>query len=404
MVDQRRTNPIPETIQAIPTLPTTAKLYRIAASRYWQVRVFKGKRLLRKSTKAESLADAIKFAKNFYDEILYKETRNIPLVESPTFEKVVTDLLKEDEGKVARGERKKRLVYDQKIAFNKDILPFFRKMPLKDINYQHIQGFIAHLRTTGEHRKKPLGSKSIVIYLGYLKKVLKHAAKLNLLDKQPIFPEVRRVDTPRQWFSGDDYELLKVTLRNAIKKKVVVRGNQITDELRLLCSFMISTFTRVSDINILKNRDIKIKKKGKHNYLLISLTSKVKERDVVSLASAVGVFNELQKINARHGFGKPDDYTFFPAFQNRRYAWHTMNRQFNYILKKSNLKKSSQGRVRSLGSLRHTSIMFAADASEMDHLTLASNARTSVDMLERHYLSHRTPEMNVARIQSKRKF
>src|ERR1019366_10709549 len=86
-----------------------------------------------------------------------------------------------------------------------------------------------------------------------------------------------------------------------------------------------------------------------------------------------------------------------------RYAWSTINRQFNYILEQAKLKKSNQGRVRSLGSLRHTSIMFAADASEMDHLTLASNARTSVDMLERHYLSHRTPEMNVARIQSKRK-
>src|ERR1019366_6740536 len=107
-----------------------------------------------------------------------------------------------------------------------------------------------------------------------------------------------------------------------------------------------------SDIKILKNKDIKVKKRGKHNYLLIALTSKVKEREIVSLASAVGVFKELQKINGKRGFGKQDDYTFFPALKNRRYAWHTMNRQFNYILEKANLKKSNQGRVRSLGSLR----------------------------------------------------
>jgi hypothetical protein len=38
----------------------------------------------------------------------------------------------------------------------------------------------------------------------------------------------------------------------------------------------------------------------------------------------------------------------------------------------------------------------------IDHLTLAINARTSVDMLERFYVSHLTGEMNIDLLQSKR--
>jgi hypothetical protein len=39
---------------------------------------------------------------------------------------------------------------------------------------------------------------------------------------------------------------------------------------------------------------------------------------------------------------------------------------------------------------------------DLDLLTLARNARTSVEMIERFYANHLTPEMNVAKIHSMR--
>jgi hypothetical protein len=45
------------------------QIYRIPASSSWQVRLFVGRKYLRKSTKCEGEREAIEFAKRFYDEV-----------------------------------------------------------------------------------------------------------------------------------------------------------------------------------------------------------------------------------------------------------------------------------------------------------------------------------------------
>ena len=62
------------------------------------------------------------------------------------------------------------------------------------------------------------------------------------------------------------------------------------------------------------------------------------------------------------------------------------------------------GRKRTLCSLRHTAIMYRLLYGQgIDTLTLARNARTSVQMIERFYASSLTGEMNVGMLQSKRR-
>ncbi len=62
------------------------------------------------------------------------------------------------------------------------------------------------------------------------------------------------------------------------------------------------------------------------------------------------------------------------------------------------------GRARTLYCLRHTAIMFRLLYGQgIDVLTLARNARTSVQMIERFYASALDGEMNVAMLQSRRK-
>jgi hypothetical protein len=61
------------------------------------------------------------------------------------------------------------------------------------------------------------------------------------------------------------------------------------------------------------------------------------------------------------------------------------------------------GRLRTLYCLRHTSIMFRLLYGQgIDMLTLARNARTSVQMIERFYASALDGEMNVGMLQSRR--
>jgi hypothetical protein len=81
-----------------------------------------------------------------------------------------------------------------------------------------------------------------------------------------------------------------------------------------------------------------------------------------------------------------------------------MGRHFDYIVRKADLKISASGEPRTLYSLRHTAIMFRLQNSEnLDLLTLAKNARTSVEVIQRFYGSHHEAEKNIESIQSMKK-
>jgi hypothetical protein len=73
-----------------------------------------------------------------------------------------------------------------------------------------------------------------------------------------------------------------------------------------------------------------------------------------------------------------------PQHENRDYALKEISRQFTAILEITNLRKDSEGRSRTLYSLRHTAIMTAVrQGIPIEHI--ASNARTSTDMINRFY-------------------
>ena len=63
----------------------------------------------------------------------------------------------------------------------------------------------------------------------------------------------------------------------------------------------------------------------------------------------------------------------------------------------------THGKARTLYCLRHTAITFRLLYGQgIDMLTLARNARTSIDMIENFYASGLAGEMNVDMLQSRR--
>ena len=76
---------------------------------------------------------------------------------------------------------------------------------------------------------------------------------------------------------------------------------------------------------------------------------------------------------------------------------------FSWILKDLEIKQGPHGVERTLYSLRHTAITFRLIyGGSIDLLTLARNARTSVEMIEKFYASTLSAEMNIDLLQSKR--
>lgn len=87
---------------------------------------------------------------------------------------------------------------------------------------------------------------------------------------------------------------------------------------------------------------------------------------------------------------QPEDFVFFPDYPNRKTVLGNINRQFNYLLDRSDLKLVSDGTKRSLYSLRHYSLQTRLRKSKgkVNIYTLAKVAGTSVEQLERFYLKN----------------
>ena len=320
----------------------------------------------------------------------------LPLGSSPVFKKVADELIIEQEQLIERGERSDKLNINDKQKLEKDILPRFGGMNLKDITYKHLNEYASLLS------QRDLKPATINNHLNLIHKVLTLGQRENLIQTIPQFPKVKREDSPRGWFNLDEYELLKETIKNQIKLKTNIRGHEITDEIRFLVTFMVNTFLRPSDIKHLRHRNIQVVN-DKNTYLRIQTdSSKTINSPIVSMQDAVGIYNDLIKFQISKERGiKREDFIFFPHLPNREFALQTMRRQFDHILDIAALKNTPTGAPRTLYSCRHSAIMFRLTMGEsIDLLTLARNARTSVSMIERFYAKPLQGEMNIDKIQS----
>ena len=175
-------------------------------------------------------------------------------------------------------------------------------------------------------------------------------------------------------------------------------------EMNWLIRFMVYTFLRPGDIRQLKNKHIEIIS-GKFNYLRLTPPQiKRHKAPTVSLPQAVNIYKTVLKHHTAQGFGGPEDYVFFPEEKNRLRALNTIGWLFNWIMNYLGLKAGPHGADRSFYSLRHTAITFRLIfGGNIDLLTLARNARTSVEMIEKFYASTLSAEMNIQLLHSKRR-
>ncbi len=398
--NKHRSVPLKDTISKIGKgYPDKLVIFKIPASSFWWVRYYTQGRILKKSTKTDNQKVATEFAKRFYEDILLRERNLLPLSANRSFEKCARLLLEEQDDLIKRGERNPKLNLNDRQKLDKDILPFFADYNVKEITYKHINDYV---RTLAERNLKPT---TIKVHLNLIHKILMLALRENIVDRLPPMPKVKLVDSPRGWFSNEEYEKLKRTAIKLADDQVIVRYHQITREMYLLILFMVNTFLRPSDIKTLRNRNVQVVK-GEHNYLRIQTdTSKTTKSAVVSMEAAVGIYKDITTLQKSLDRPRgPEDFVFFPHLPNRDFALQTMQRQFDEILTVSKLKKSGAGEPRTLYSLRHTAIMFRLTMGDhIDLLSLARNARTSVDMIERFYARPLQAEMNVEKIQSMRK-
>ena len=349
--------------------------------------MFVDRKYVRKSTGTDDKKQAIEFAKKLYDTIRINQRLDIS-VHTDTFHACAQHLMRRQESLVATAQRDRRIVIEDGRKLKRDILPFFGTMGVADITATTLDDYVAKV---GSQRK--LSPSTLAKHLVVIRKVLGEAQRRSFLKALPPFPSIRRKDSPRPYFTIEEYRKLRKTAKSLAKEGLSVRGVPLTEEIYDFIVFAMNVFVRPSDLKLLRHRDVEVitEQRGATTVGYLSIippNSKTVVRESISMPTAAVVYERLRQRNEAFGTAKSDDFVFFPQYPNREYALQTIRRQFEFVLERSGLRKDRLGRNRTLYSLRHSALMYRFLKGNVDVFVLARNALTSVGQLERFYLSH----------------
>jgi hypothetical protein len=412
---RHRTVPIPASITPIPGYPSKLVIFRTNASHYWQVRCYLKGKTYKQSLRTTNRGVAFRAARDFF-HTKTAELYGLSLVERPDtgrlFKDLVTPMLTLERARMERGEFSESGLRILQNRLHKSILPYFGDMQVKDITYVQMGEFVSSMSREG------LSSTTIQQHLVATRKVLNYAHSLGIIANIPAAPTVKIISKPRGSFSLGEYRQLVRTARQQIGHRIAIHSTErskrgadkleryamVSPDLHMLIGFMVNSFVRPSDIKNLQHKHVTVVR-GQHVYLRLNLPeSKKHDKPIVTLAAAVRVYERLVLMNKARGYASPDDYLFLPEMQDRKKAVEFAGYQFQHILETAGIGgNAANGMTRTLYSLRHTCITFRLlYGKRIDLITLARNARTSVEMIERFYSSNLSAEMNIDLLQGKR--
>lgn len=410
------TNPVPESIAFVPGYPHKLRIFLTRASCYWQVRCFFKGKTYTKSLKTHRRKEALRLARDYYNTMLIRVYGEEYIERTPTdqclFRSLVPKVEAIEEARVKRGDLSANGLRIFRNRMDKNVLPFFGDMAVEAVDYGTLNDFVLHIS------KNKASPTTISQYLTAVRRVLTYAASKSIIKFLPIFPKVKIVDSPRSSFSAGEYLRLYRTARFCIGEDVPISKTEaskwqmgkvdrhfyVPEELRWVVRFMVNSFIRPTDLRHLQHQHVEIVRND-YTYLRLNLPeSKKHDRPIVTMPAAVAVYEKLLLHAKAKGYGGRYDYLFMPQIGDRKKAIEQLAACFKHVLITAKLDKSPKdGKQRTLYCLRHTSITFRLLYGEgIDLITLARNARTSVEMIERFYSSNLSAEMNIGMLHSRR--
>lgn len=289
------------------------------------------------------------------------------------------------------------------------LVPGLERYALESIDTPTVQSFIDGLMPDVKR-------STVRQILMALRRVFHHAIANHLMDRIPVMPRIKGDSVPRGAFTAHEYLSLWRTARAMTTapdtRKVSHRDRcgglfakdvPLHPDMPALIRFMVNCFIRPTDLKWMQHRHVQIVE-GKYRYLRLELPeSKRHTTQIVSMRPAVRLYKQIFQHARSSGHAAPTDYVFLPEVRDRKVAMMIIDVHFRRLLEETGIRHGKRGQIRTLYSLRHTSIMFRLlYGSGIDLLTLARNARTSVEMIEKFYASELSAEMNIGLLHSRR--
>jgi integrase len=331
------------------------------------------------------------------------------------FDVLADQLIEQENQRVKRGELSAASVGILKNRLNAHVLPHFKYIPPSQVTPMMMDAFVKRLTDS------QLSSTTVSQYLVVVRKLLKLAIRHGFLREVPELPSVKVANRPRSMLNLQEYAAVVRTAHRLVRRGdkapeikastghrerfwVQPRHLSLPPDMAWVIRFMVNSFVRPGDLRQLQHKHVQVVR-GSSVYLRMTLPqTKRHDAPMVTLRPAVQVYEAALAQARRDGHGGPDDYVFLPAESDRNYALAVLGFWFKWVMREAGVaSEDAMGRLRTLYCLRHTSIMFRLLYGQgIDMLTLARNARTSVQMIERFYASALDGEMNVAMLQSRR--
>ena len=415
-----RTVPIASSITAVPNYPSKLVIYKIAASKYWQMRCYMAGSTHKASARTTNQRIALNAAREFYELLCSRNRITAPDDHKPaatakvkphmTFAAVCAQMFRDESARVERGEFNRGSLQVLRNRLDAHILPAFGAKHIAAVDYTLILSFAHKLSSQ-------FSSTTVSQYMVAVRKVMLHAQRTGVIDAAPEMPRIKVVSAPRSAFTPTEYwQMVRgaramtgrqhtLGTQHLRKHHQVMRADAyMPPDMAWVITFMVNSFIRPSDIKTLKHKHVEVVRQGAVQYLRLTLPeTKSHSAPIVTLQPAVRVYQQLLKQRTTSGQANANDYLFLPQHKDRDYALKVLSVMFSWLLDELGIKQSAHGTNRTMYCLRHSAITFRLlYGSGIDLLTLARNARTSVDMIQRFYASTVSPEQNIRMLHSKR--
>ena len=332
--------------------------------------------------------------------------------DSPTVAAVAERLLLDEGLRAERGAMSQASVGILRNRLKLHILPLMGTLPVHMVDADAVQHLVKRLSDRGS------SPTTLSQYLVIVRKLLKLAFSRKWIRELPELPKINIDSRPRAAFtlpqykavlrsakqlarSGAEAPMFKMGTGTRSRFWITQRYQTLPPDLYWVMVFMVNSFVRPSDIKILQHQHVQVVR-GPYTYLRLSMpATKKHDKPVVTLPSAVRIYEAIRRANPS---ASASDYLFLPEEKNRDHALAVLNFWFKWVMREASIALTdTHGQARTLYCLRHTGITFRLLYGQgIDMLTLARNARTSVDMIENFYASTLSGEMNVGMLQSRR--
>ena len=390
------------------------------------MRCWVGGRTHKRSTKTQNLRSAQSFARVFYEQLVAKQYQHLHYADTAgaeivqqvtpkqlTFGALAAQMFANEQARTERMEFSLGSLQVLRNRLDAHILPRWASKTALQIDYKALLEFTQFLSAN-------MSSTTISQYLVAVRKVLSHAIAVGELAQLPVFPRIKIVSNPRGAFTPSQYwQIMRASRKlrgethpdaqSTARSSYMVRAAQQTlpPDLAWAIGFMVNSFIRPSDLKTLKHKHVEVVR-ANNTYLRLTLPkTKSHDKPIVTLYPAVRINQKISKHYATFAvdnLATQDDSLFLPKLADRNYALRVLSYHFNWVLEHTSLKFGANAQQRSLYSLRHSAITFRLLYGQgIDLLTLARNARTSVEVINNHYASSMTAEQNIGLLQSRRK-